>query len=151
MLDLTRGILELDGTTFGPRTTLDQLSFSGLPVQVTRSPASGTALARGTGLVHVDGAPFLPEFHFSGGLPSLVLLRPAIQYPPHMTDPAERQQLRYVACARWLFVRLGQPHYEHPGEVRYDFPWGSASAVAHLLPRDGCDAGYLSLRYGGGR
>lgn len=147
MLDLTNGILDLDGISFGPQTTLNDLKGSGLPVRVTVTPSTGTALARGTKIVHVDGAPFLPEFYFSNGLPTLVLLRPAIQYPPRMTDPAERQQLRYVACARWLFIRLGRPHDEFPGEARYDFPWGSASAVAHLLPKDACDAGYLALRY----
>ena len=150
MLDLTSGTLELDGTAFGPRTTLDQLRNSGLPIRAAGAPSAGITLVRGSGLVHVDGAPFLPEFYFSGSLPSRVLLRPAVQYPPSMTDPAERQRLRYVACARWLFVRLGKPHYERPGEVRYDFPWGTVSAVAHLLPRDGCDAGYLAVRYGGG-
>lgn len=83
MLDLTSGTLELDGTAFGPRTTLDQLRNSGLPIRAAGAPSAGITLVRGSGLVHVDGAPFLPEFYFSGSLPSLVLLRPAVQYPQH--------------------------------------------------------------------
>lgn len=148
MLDLTNGILDFGGISFGPETTLNNLKCSGLSLKVTENPSAGTALARATELVSVDGALFLPEFYFLNDLPTLVLLRPAIQYPPQMTSPAERQEMRYVACARWLFIRLGKPHSECPGEAKYDFSWGSASAVAHLLARDACDAGYIAVRYG---
>ena len=147
MFDFHNGFLELDRVSFGPQVTLNDLKSSGLPIQVTETPSSSSALARGTKIVHLDGAPFLPEFYFLNDFPSLVLLRPAIQYPPRMIDPAERQQFRYMACVRWLFTRLGKPHEEHPGETKYIFPWGSISAIAHLLPKDSCDAGYLALRY----
>ena len=40
MLDLTSGTLELDGTAFGPRTTLDQLRNSGLPIRAAGAPSA---------------------------------------------------------------------------------------------------------------
>ena len=64
-----------------------------------------------------------------------------------MADQCERQQFRFVVCARWLFVRLGRPTEQPKGENRYIFPWGHISAVADISPRSEHNAGYIVLNY----
>lgn len=147
MLDLEHGILDFNGFSFGPESTLDDLEQSGPPVRAANSAFAGVVVAHGANIVQVDGSPFLPEFFFLNDHPSVVLLRPYIQYPDTMVEPTERQQLRFAACARWLTARLGNPHYRQAGLVKYTFPWGSICAEANLLPRDACNAGYIVLRY----
>lgn len=140
--DLPHGILSLDDFPSSPQTTIDKLLTSGLPVR-----ASSCDYFRATSPVSVDGTDFLPEFSFLAGRPLRLILRPCIEYPASMANRCERQQLRFVACARWLFVRLGRPTEQPNGENRYIFPWGYISAVADISPRSEYNAGYIVLSY----
>lgn len=100
VLDLPHGILSLDDFPFSPQTTMDELLTSGLPVR-----ASSCDYFCATSPVSVDGTDFLPEFSFLAGHLLRLILRPCIEYPASMADQCERQQFRFVVCARWLFVR----------------------------------------------
>lgn len=142
VLDLPHGILSLDDFPFSPQTTMDELLCPGLPVR-----ASSCDYFRATSPVSVDGTNFLPEFSFLAGRPLQLILRPCIEYPVSMADRCKRQQLRFVACARWLFVRLGRPAEQPNGENRYIFPWGYISAVADISPGSEYNAGYIVLNY----
>ena len=140
VLDLPHGILSLDDFPFSPQTTMDELLTSGLPVR-----ASSCDYFCATSPVSVDGTDFLPEFSFLAGHLLRLILRPCIEYPASMADQCERQQFRFVVCARWLFVRLGRPTEQPKGENRYIFPWGHISAVADISPRSEHNAGYIVL------
>lgn len=142
VLDLPHGILSLDDFPFSPQTTMDELLTSGLPVR-----ASSCDYFCATSPVSVDGTDFLPEFSFLAGHLLRLILRPCIEYPASMADQCERQQFRFVVCARWLFVRLGRPTEQPKGENRYIFPWGHISAVADISPRSEHNAGYIVLNY----
>lgn len=142
VLDLPHGILSLDDFPFSPQTTMDELLTSGLPVR-----ASSCDYFCATSPVSVDGTDFLPEFSFLAGHLLRLILRPCIEYPVSMADQCERQQFRFVVCARWLFVRLGRPTEQPKGENRYIFPWGHISAVADISPRSEHNAGYIVLNY----
>lgn len=97
VLDLPHGILSLDDFPFSPQTTMDELLTSGLPVR-----ASSCDYFCATSPVSVDGTDFLPEFSFLAGHLLRLILRPCIEYPASMADQCERQQFRFVVCARWL-------------------------------------------------
>lgn len=144
---VANGQFDINGFIVCPTTSISDLQHSGLNMRYSCSPGINTSSFIGQSIVLVDQAPFLVEIYFLHESISSMLLRPYIQYPPKMTDLWERQQLRYIACSRWLFVRLGPPHAQVPGECRYQFEWGRMSSVAHLLPRDQCDAGYIAVQF----
>lgn len=54
MLDLEHGILDFNGFSFGPESTLDDLEQSGPPVRVENSASAGVVVARGTKIVQVN-------------------------------------------------------------------------------------------------
>lgn len=124
------------------RMEIIQQNTSGLPVR-----ASSCDYFCATSPVSVDGTDFLPEFSFLAGHLLRLILRPCIEYPASMADQCERQQFRFVVCARWLFVRLGRPTEQPKGENRYIFPLGHISAVADISPRSEHNAGYIVLNY----
>lgn len=99
------------------------------------------------GILSVDNSPFMAELHFLNKKISSILLRPNIQYPKSMSNPYEKQRLRYAACCRWLFIRLGFPTNRTTEEYGYDFSWGTIAAITHLHPKDSCDAGYIIVRF----
>lgn len=142
------GTFDIEGTIITPNTTERDIQNSSLNMKCKSFPKENQTVFYGNDIVMIDQSPFfVVEIRFFNKTISSVLLFPYMQYPDRMKSLYERQQLRYVACCRWLSLRLGAPTYKNQEEFSYKFSWGTIAAVTHLLPRDRCNAGYIVIRF----
>lgn len=103
---LADGQFNINGVVICPKTSVSDLQHSGLDMKCKCFTELSRATFYGQTVVLADQTPFTVEIHFLDKTIFSMLLRPYMQHPPKMTDVYERQQLRYVACSRWLFLRL---------------------------------------------
>ena len=159
MTQLDKGILELelDNLIIFSETTLDDLKKLKDRFKIIGYPESNSGVAYTKNIETIDGSPFMLGIRFVNNKIITINLRPYVKYPKNMKDTLERQQLRYMACSRWTFRRLGKPH-EKVNSVEstelglsdtetYKFDFGIISVIQNIRLHDYTDGGYLVIRY----
>ena len=139
MTDLSRGIVNLNGSDIGPKTTVSEI-LEAFPKGHWIHDISDEVILCQMGLLHNEKGTFVGRLHFHDGKLREMYLSPACVKYPDNNDHNIRQVQRDL-CDGWLRGFLGEPDVQNEAETNYRRNWGSASACFAPKAYDGFDSG----------
>ena len=138
--------IELNGTSFGNDTTIDEvLGNSNFQSYVNSNGSVGIFTSE---QVVVDGYTFnIKVFFVNKRIDKIQLIPVNLE----MKDPGypdkKYQEEKKKAVDSFLRAKLGDPLKENEAVLYYEFDWGSVSSVAFLSGRNEYTGGFIEISY----
>ena len=145
-MQIRLGKIELNGTSFGNDTTIDEvLGNSNFQSYVN---SNGSVDIFTSEQIVVDGYTFNTKVFFVNKRIDKIQLIPVNL---EMKDPGypdkKYQEEKKKAADSFLRAKLGDPLKENESVLYYEFDWGSVSSVAFLSGRNEYTGGFIEISY----
>ena len=145
-MQIRLGKIELNGTSFGNDTTIDEvLGNSNFQSYVN---SNGSVDIFTSEQVVVDGYTFNTKVFFVNKRIDKIQLIPVNleMKDPGYPDKKYQEEKKKVADS-FLRAKLGDPLKENEAVLYYEFDWGSVSSVAFLSGRNEYTGGFIEISY----